>query len=60
VGDIGFGGLPDPNLMLKFDGTSVMPVFPPWQMSLTEILYVCSVHVHVPFTSLLCPLPARR
>lgn len=26
--------------MLKFDGTAVMPLFPPWQMSLTEILYV--------------------
>lgn len=37
---VGFGGLPDPNLMLKFDGTAVMPLFPPWQISLTEILEV--------------------
>lgn len=36
----GFDGIPDPNLMLKFDGTAVMPDFPPWQMALTEILYV--------------------
>ncbi len=46
---LGYDTMPEPSFMLKFDGTTSMSGFPPWQVSLTEIMYSTLPHPTPPY-----------